>query len=66
MDCILGDSVLFARRDSVEAAWEVVTPILEAWEEEQARDIPFYESGTWGPDEADRLIERDGRKWRRL
>ncbi|HXE73850.1 MAG TPA: glucose-6-phosphate dehydrogenase [Candidatus Nitrosotenuis sp.] len=66
MDCILGDSMLFARRDSVEAAWEVVTPILEAWEEEQARDIPFYESGTWGPDEADRLIERDGRKWRRL
>jgi glucose-6-phosphate 1-dehydrogenase len=66
IDCMLGDSTLFSRRDGVDASWEAVMPILEAWEEQGLDEIGRYEAGTWGPDEADRLLERDGRRWRRL
>jgi glucose-6-phosphate 1-dehydrogenase len=65
LDCILGDSTLYARRDMTERGWEIVTPILEAWKK-PATDFPNYEAGTWGPQPAFDLIERDGRKWRRL
>ena len=65
LDCMLGDSTLYARRDMVERGWEIVTPILKAWEK-PAPDFPNYEAGTWGPQAAFALIERDGRKWRRL
>jgi glucose-6-phosphate 1-dehydrogenase len=54
------------RRDAVEAAWEFVMPILETWEQSRARFLPEYRAGTWGPLEADRLIEEDGRRWRVL
>lgn len=66
LDCMLGDPTLFARGDSVEMAWSFVTPILEFWESEGQRDLPIYESGTWGPAEADELIMRDGRQWLQL
>ncbi len=65
LDCILGDSTLFARRDMTERGWEIVTPILEAWKA-PATDFPNYEAGTWGPPAAFELIERDGKRWRRL
>jgi glucose-6-phosphate 1-dehydrogenase len=65
LDCILGDSTLYARRDMVERGWEIVTPILEAWKK-PAPDFPNYPAGTWGPEAANKLIEKDGRKWRRL
>jgi glucose-6-phosphate 1-dehydrogenase len=65
LDCILGDSTLYARRDMTERGWEIVTPILEAWKK-PATDFPNYEAGTWGPKAAFELIERDGRRWRRL
>lgn len=65
LDCILGDSTLYARRDMTERGWEIVTPILEAWKK-PAPDFPNYEAGTWGPQAAFELIERDGRHWRRL
>ena len=65
LDCMLGDSTLFARRDMTERGWEIVTPILEAWKQ-PATDFPNYEAGTWGPQAATGLIERDGRHWRRL
>jgi len=65
LDCILGDSTLYARRDMTERGWEIVMPILEAWGTSRT-EIPKYEAGTWGPPEAHELIERDGRKWRRL
>jgi glucose-6-phosphate 1-dehydrogenase len=64
LDCILGDSTLYARRDMTERGWEIVMPILEAWQESKV-EIPKYEGGSWGPAETDELIERDGRKWRR-
>ena len=65
LDCMLNDSTLFARWDMVERGWELVTPILEAWAE-PAPDFPNYEAGTWGPEAAFGLIERDGRSWRKL
>jgi len=64
LDCILGDSTLYARRDMTERGWEIVMPILEAWQASK-NEIPKYEAGTWGPKEANKLIERDGREWRR-
>jgi glucose-6-phosphate 1-dehydrogenase len=54
------------RRDAVETAWRFVMPILNAWERSRVRDLPEYQAGTWGPIEADRLIEEDGRHWRTL
>jgi glucose-6-phosphate 1-dehydrogenase len=65
MDAMHGDSTLFARRDEVEAAWERVTPLLDAWRENPPLDHPNYEAGTWGPDAAVALLARDGRRWRR-
>jgi glucose-6-phosphate 1-dehydrogenase len=67
LDCMLGDQTLFTRGDEVEAAWKVVTPALTAWEAPSDLEIvPQYEAGTWGPTEAELLINRDGRQWRRL
>jgi glucose-6-phosphate 1-dehydrogenase len=66
LDVMAGDATLFMRRDAVETAWQFVTPILDRWEHSQARFLPEYRAGTWGPLEADRLIEADGRHWRTL
>ncbi|MDQ3668615.1 MAG: glucose-6-phosphate dehydrogenase [Acidobacteriota bacterium] len=65
LDCMLGDSTLYARRDMVERGWEIVAPILEAWKK-PALDFPNYEAGSWGPPAASGLIERDGKEWRKL
>ncbi|HEY9691352.1 MAG TPA: glucose-6-phosphate dehydrogenase [Oculatellaceae cyanobacterium] len=67
IDCMLGDQTLFTRSDEVEEAWRVVTPALSAWEAPtDPSSIPTYEAGTWEPEEAELLINRDGRRWRRL
>ena len=66
LDVMAGDATLFMRRDAVEAAWGFVMPILDQWEHSRARYLPEYRAGTWGPLEADRLIEADGRQWRVL
>jgi glucose-6-phosphate 1-dehydrogenase len=66
LDCMRGDPSLFARRDDVEHAWEFVTPILEAWDADKDGPLPTYEPGSDGPAEADQLIQRDGRQWRKL
>jgi len=50
----------------VDAAWQLLTPLLDAWAEGPAPKFPNYEAGTWGPREAEAFIERDSRKWRRL
>jgi glucose-6-phosphate 1-dehydrogenase len=63
-DCMTGDATLFQRADMVEASWRVVSPILDVWHAIPARSFPNYESGSWGPIEADELLERDGRKWK--
>lgn len=64
-DCMSGDSTLFARVDEVMASWKLLTPVLEHWKQKTA-NFPNYASGTWGPEEAERLIARDGRLWRLL
>jgi len=66
LDAMLGDPTLFARHDFVEASWALITPIHERWRDERAQEIPTYEAGEWGPDEADVLIAREGRRWRTL
>jgi glucose-6-phosphate 1-dehydrogenase len=66
LDALLGDQSLFTRADEVEEAWGIVTPIIEAWAEMPAPVFPDYAAGTWGPAPAERLIERDGRRWRRI
>jgi glucose-6-phosphate 1-dehydrogenase len=66
LDAMLGDSTLFARRDEVEQAWTIVNSIIDGWKYMMKPNFPNYESGTWGPKEADDFIEKDGRKWRRL
>ncbi len=66
LDAMLGDPMLFTREDEVEAQWALMTPILEQWPRMPRPAFPNYEAGTWGPDEADFFIERDGHKWRKL
>jgi glucose-6-phosphate 1-dehydrogenase len=50
------------RRDEVDAAWDWVDPILDAWKNSAALPKP-YTAGTWGPSAAVAMIERDGRTW---
>jgi glucose-6-phosphate 1-dehydrogenase len=64
-DCMRGDPMLFQRADTIEAAWRVVQPLLEAWERGESTAIP-YAAGGDGPHEADMLLRRDGRSWRSL
>ena len=64
LETMLGDSTLFARRDEVETAWAWLDPLLKRWAEDP-RPPYFYPAGTWGPQQAEDLIERDGRRWRR-
>ena len=66
LDALLGDASLFTRADEVEAAWSVVTPIINSWADMPAPHFPDYAAGTWGPEAATELIERDGRRWRRI
>src|SRR5438270_314566 len=65
LDCMIGDSTLFTRRDEVEAAWTFIQGILDEWKNEPRETIQIYESGSWGPQAADEFIWRDGRRWRR-
>lgn len=66
IDAIKGDLTLFSRQDGVEAMWSVVDPIISHWESIPPKDFPNYASGTWGPPEADELMRKDGRSWRKL
>ena len=65
-DCINGDATLFQRADNIEAGWQAVQPILDAWANNQPRDFPNYAAGGSGPAAADELLARDGRAWRPL
>ncbi len=62
-DCLMGDATLFQRADTVEAAWRAVPGLIDAWASGPAPNFPNYVSGSEGPDEANRLIARDGRAW---
>jgi glucose-6-phosphate 1-dehydrogenase len=62
-DCMLGDATLFQRSDMVESAWNVVAPILDVWEALPPRKFPNYAAGSWGPKEAEEMMEKDRRHW---
>ncbi|MEP7003190.1 MAG: glucose-6-phosphate dehydrogenase [Chloroflexota bacterium] len=64
LDALRGDGTLFTRQDEVEQQWRFVDSIAKAWAQGQS-DLPVYPSGSWGPTEADLLIARDGRAWRK-
>jgi glucose-6-phosphate 1-dehydrogenase len=64
MDTMRGDATLFARNDEVEAAWAICDPILKYWEGTK-EELPKYEAGSAGPEEANELLE-PGHKWRPL
>jgi glucose-6-phosphate 1-dehydrogenase len=65
-DCMLGDATLFQRADMVEAGWTVVDPVLDVWRALPPRKFPNYASGTWGPADADQLLQQDERQWRKI
>jgi glucose-6-phosphate 1-dehydrogenase len=58
-----GDATLFLRGDQAEAAWSVVSPVLDVWTAVRPTDFPNYQAGTWGPEEAEILVAQDGRSW---
>ena len=62
-DCMLGDATLFQRADMTETSWKIVAPIMDVWQALPPRDFPNYAAGTWGPQAADDLLARDGRRW---
>jgi glucose-6-phosphate 1-dehydrogenase len=63
VDVMLGDTTLFMRADQTEAAWEIISPVLQVWESIQPADFPNYQAGTWGPEASEILLARDGRSW---
>jgi glucose-6-phosphate 1-dehydrogenase len=65
-DCMIGDAILFQRADGIEAGWRVVQPFLDAWREAGPNGLAPYKAGSEGPDQADQLLARDGRRWRPL
>lgn len=64
VDAMRGDSTLFNRRDEVEAAWSLIMPLVDHWQNTPPTDFPNYAAGTWGPKAADDLLARDERKWK--
>jgi glucose-6-phosphate 1-dehydrogenase len=64
LDCMNGDPTLYTRDDAVESCWKFVDPILEAWKNDPAIKMYGYPAGTWGPENADDLIEVIGMSWR--
>ncbi|MGE5429991.1 MAG: glucose-6-phosphate dehydrogenase [Syntrophomonadaceae bacterium] len=63
LDIMLGDQTLFMREDQVDAAWSLIMPILNVWGSTPPLDFPNYPAGTWGPEDAEALIARDGNHW---
>src|SRR5699024_2746509 len=63
LDVLLGGPPLFPRQREVELSWEILDPITTFWAQNGRPDS--YRPGTWGPDSADAMLARDGRKWRR-
>ncbi|HRQ40812.1 MAG TPA: glucose-6-phosphate dehydrogenase [Chloroflexota bacterium] len=64
LDALRGDASLYTRSDSIEAAWQLMDPVIQGWEQDpQAPPMVEYTPGSWGPAEAEQLLQRDGRTW---
>jgi glucose-6-phosphate 1-dehydrogenase len=66
LDCLMGDQTLFTRHDEVIEQWRFVDEILDAWKNNPVTILPKYSIGSWGPEEAEKFIAKDGRTWRNL
>ncbi len=64
LDCMLGDAALFTRNDEVETSWRWISRIHSAWARSKATSIPLYVAGSWGPDEANKLLAAAHHEWR--
>lgn len=64
LDCMIGDPTLFTRSDEVETAWSIIDPVLEYWDKHPDTSLPTYPAGSWGPEEANKLLEGDHTRWR--
>jgi glucose-6-phosphate 1-dehydrogenase len=64
LDALAGDASLFTRSDSIEAAWNLLDPILQGWQAQAGSGLLVYPVGSWGPAEADQLLARDEHNWR--
>jgi glucose-6-phosphate 1-dehydrogenase len=64
LDALRGDPTLFTRADEIEEQWRLVDEMHRRWAREGTPDFPNYDAGTWGPEAADELLIRDGRRWR--
>ena len=65
-DVMIGDPTLFMRADMVEETWRIVQPVLDAWAADHVAELPAYSAGSSGPNKADALLKRDGRRWRQI
>ncbi len=63
LDVMLGDVTLFMRDDQIEEAWKIIDPISEVWSSATPIDFPDYPAGSWGPEDGQAIIARDGRTW---
>ncbi len=63
LDTMVGDQTLFMRADQVEAAWDLLMPILNSWQTKKSLNFPNYSADSWGPEIAEALIARDGFHW---
>ncbi len=64
LDAIHGDASLFTRNDGIEAAWNIIDPIIHGWEKPNSPPLAIYPRGSWGPKEADQLLARENCVWR--
>ncbi len=63
LDCMIGDPTLFTRSDEVEMAWEIIDPVLDYWDKHPDTELPTYPAGSWGPKEADELLDGEHTRW---
>jgi glucose-6-phosphate 1-dehydrogenase len=63
LDVMLGDQTLFMRADQVEEAWDLVMPILNSWQNRISQNFPNYSADSWGPEDAEALVAKDGFHW---
>lgn len=63
LDVMLGDQTLFMRADQIEAAWEILMPVLDSWGSKKSVNFPNYAADSWGPETAEALIAQDGYHW---
>jgi glucose-6-phosphate 1-dehydrogenase len=65
LDAMRGEATLFTRRDEVEAQWEYIDNVFDAWAAQGNVPPPVYPAGSWGPDAAEALLAKDARRWRK-